>query len=221
MKLDNPLTPKEKGNLYRLSNHDVVGPLNGLYNQIGQLKRGEKPDLEVLESRAMHLNFILSTIDDLSRDHFIISWTSFNPRILFSYLENIFGESLDYSLDYSKDVAGKGHPIYTMLYTLSKNAINNGANHVHLRTSLEEFPAHAIYIPEEADGYEQFVGIHVEDNGRGFPKDKMRIPKRCPPGRGFGLYFTGLVGKAFRAPISIESKKGNTRVSFYHPIYEV
>ena len=121
-----------------------------------------------------------------------------------------------------------GNLISSVAYNLVKNVLgepntdNSGIATLSLE-NVQGFPEDAVFVPEGARNYKEFAAFRVSDNGAGFSQDKnwLEYFTRCPEKRqhGFGLYFTGLVAKMLRAPIGISSKPGNTRVSFYQPIY--
>lgn len=86
------------------------------------------------------------------------------------------------------------------------------------------YPDKIIFQPAGSTNYKEFVGFHISNKEGGFSKNKnlQEYFTKCPEkgARGFGLYFTGLISKLLQAPINIESQKGETKVSFFQPIYE-
>jgi len=79
-----------------------------------------------------------------------------------------------------------------------------------------------VYVPSTAIDTPKYLAFSVNDNGPGFPKDKDLVSclTNCPDydKSGFGLYFSGLVAKAFRCKIGMHSVPGNTTFTLYHPL---
>lgn len=116
---------------------------------------------------------------------------------------------------------------YSALRNLVKNSlsvIDQKEGTVHIYVSLFRGKIESpIFVPEQSEiQSSSFIRFSVRDNGSGFPEG---IPfdhwiQRGTSSRensGFGLYYVSLVCKFLRSYLTIESKKGDTKVSIYHP----
>jgi signal transduction histidine kinase len=116
--------------------------------------------------------------------------------------------------------------LYGVLFNLIKNAVEHGKeNDINVNVDFQDsYPDKIIFQPKGSENYNKFVGFHISNKGEGFSKNKnlQEYFTKCPgiKERGFGLYFTGLVAKLLQAPVNIESQRGETKVSFFQPIYE-
>lgn len=125
-------------------------------------------------------------------------------------------------------IASNEYVLHSVLYNLIRNGMQaqqdkpEDKRKVDLIVDSSGFPAQAIYIPEGAGDYQEFVRFSVQNPGE-FPRDKPLIERLtiCPPQgkHGVGLYFTGLAAKVLRAPVNIKSEAGLVDVSFYQPVY--
>lgn len=118
------------------------------------------------------------------------------------------------------------------VYNLAKNSAEillpgNEVN-INVLKYSGEIP-NLVYSPEKTLEYGDcvkgdFIKFNVNDNGKGFPKDKdikenlnLGVTEKTS-GSGFGLYYISLVCKALGYHLSIDSKPGDTNVSIYLPI---
>ena len=125
----------------------------------------------------------------------------------------------------SKRFIGRQELVYPVLFNLTKNCFMRGyAKQAEVSSKVTGFPEQALYIPDRARDYKEFIAITVRDNGMGFSKgfDFLKRLTTCPEEgmmNGFGFYFTGLVSKILAAPVDMHSEARDTKITFYHPIY--
>lgn len=226
-KLTNNLTLKEKLAVPRLIGHDsktlitnVYSPLMG-FNRTGKIDRNPNYMMASLELLASIEECIYSLTQNRnimdSKASLFLDVLSRNFSQLF---ENL---NINNQMESSRIIGRRGF-IYPILNNLIKNSKYRGnTQDISLIIKPEnQFPKDATYIPKGARKYKEFIEFCVHDKGIGFPESLNYLEKLTtyPEGESsFGLYITGLIAKALRAPVNISSKPGNTKVSFYHPIY--
>lgn len=236
VKIKNPLTFEEKAQLNRLIGQDINThlfiALNAVYsseedNNIFYIKTCHVGDI------IDHVGNVHGTIMNLSSRVFNLEERLLSKKHLVNNLNLLrdiqINKKNKVSYNISQNIPDKffyeANLIYCVLYNLVKNSFKHG-NIKEVNISVEQNNwknMNPCLIPKGSKKYNNFIGFHVQDNGKGFPKDKdfreyfTKVPEEG--GRGFGLYFTGLVSKVLRAPVEIKSKPGDTIVSFYQPIY--
>jgi hypothetical protein len=251
MKLPNVLTVEERLSLARVHDHDMTDILHGIFgfSSSRKIPTDEKRNMRKnilcaytsfyktiwnlscsdasyvdksssICSGAEMMNDFYEQLRDSLRENFCLNTTS-------SYLNVPFRET-----DF----------MYCVVHNLVKNSLRAGAKQIDIFLEPSRFPVDAIYVPNGARDYDEFMAFRVHDNGRGFPQvgkqgqifftgdgfptaqqeQYRKYLTMCPPEdeHGFGLYFVGLIAKVLRAPIGIQSSPGDTTVSFYHPVFE-
>ena len=114
--------------------------------------------------------------------------------------------------------------MHSVIFNLVKNGLKVAKDRRVLMNirRIDKFPERALYVPEGARDYEQFVVFDLINSG-GFSSKKpfieclTSVPKFNE--HGFGLYFVGLASRVLRAPVSITTDEKQTQISFYHPVY--
>ena len=222
--ISNNLNKDEKLSVIRFNNHDVRSQFNRGYEEacIGRNKMGE-PNFETIVSSLDHSLEVWNCIDHLmTKDKAIYSYSEAFLERTERLLKRVFeGKSLEVNFS-EKRISSESFLIYPLLFNFVKNSFNYGAENVSVDLEESDFPNQALHIPRGAKQFSRFYSFKVQDDGRGFPEDfdYKNTLTVCPKSRGFGLYFTGLVSKVLRAPVDIQSERGDTKISFYHPIYK-
>jgi len=228
--IKNNLTEDEKAQVTRILDHDASEPLVGLIENVRRglpdTKITLQPNFEYMFSAAMHIKYIIDCVEVLTRNKEIYVDHEINLSWLARHLNTLSHNKLQTDIDKnSEEFLAKSELVYPVLFTLFKNSLIRGnAKKVVLSSELSGFPEQALYVPENASRYRKYLAMHLTDDGKGFPEgfDFLKALTTCIPERtrGFGLYFTGLIGKVLAAPIHIVSEPENCRVSLYHPVYE-
>ncbi len=230
--LPNPLTVEERLQVPRLIGHDSLTPLIGAMGDVDyHLSHGKKIRKEAydflwaviyLESTVMNLTSInpypISKNDLISKK---------DLEKIFGIINSLKKNKVSYDFSNFKEFHGIPCLIYSVMHNLAKNGIeHNYGKEIEIHVEKSGFPNNASFIPDGAHNFERFIAFKVHDGGRGFKpiseksyQDYFTIHPQSGR-RGFGLYFTGLVAKVLMAPIEINSKPGDTTVTFYHPIYK-
>ena len=226
--LTNPLTSEERLSLMRLDDHTIEGPFScGLISLQAAILRKGPP-----KERTYNKLYFAFRLNRLVKDFINMDY--------FSSFKNITKEDIEknikllrstvnaneLSLEYKgfSSILSKDELIRGLLTNTFHNSCRYSDN-ISIIIEPSAFPEGASFIPEGARDYDKFIAFRVCDRGKGFPlkeqKDYQSYFTTCPPKgkNGCGLYFTGLVAKVLRAPLEIQSIPGDTRVSFYHPIY--
>ena len=226
--LSNPLTQKERLRIPRLlghNSHAIIG------KSLRAIREGNK-DL------AMNLLLFVEDIEETvevmthggeiclgfgSRDYM----RDYGLQIFLKELNKVYEGRLKVEVETNAQFSTSRAILNSVLGNIIDNALGiqykADKKVVEVRASwFTGFPETAIYIPNGARDYKEFVRFSVQNPGK-FPRDKPLIDRLtiCPPRgkQGFGLYFTGLAAKVLRAPVDIKSEEGIVDVSFYQPIY--
>jgi signal transduction histidine kinase len=223
----NNLTAEERLQLPRLFNHDSIGVWQRLAGFLDGWKCGTRKRSDADKAMAFfkHLSYFEKCVSQLCNEEYLCSTPPLSFNRIIGNLENMFRLEIEKKdnaeeEDYFEEIS------YSCLYNLIDNAYNTIQEDIKVKLIAEKsgFPSQAVYTPEGARDYKDFVAFRIQDNGAGFPPEMNLFDRltTCPPkgGHGLGLYFTGLVSKVLRAPVDIQSKPGDTTVTFYHPIYE-
>ena len=226
-KLQNPLTTNERLQISKAGVHDGRGSLSSIINNASCAKYGLDFSPDSILMSADFLTAVFNSIIDLQHSEVIVSeedsiYLQESSQQIASLCEHNYRTEIDVVKkgDVPEKIITNPHLLPVVLKTLVSNAFYRGnSSNIWIELEKSSFPQDSLYVPSGAESYDNFLGFHVCDGGRGFFRNKIQIPKRAPKGHGFGLYFTGLVAKCLRAPVDIQSEKGNTRVSFYHPLY--
>ena len=112
------------------------------------------------------------------------------------------------------------------VYNLVKNSCKeNAGNSLNVTINVARYSgeiANALYMPAGMEG-KDCVSFTVHDDGIGFSPGKISgdLLKKQDMSKqlsGFGLYYVGLVCKALQCAFSVESQKGSTTATIYHPL---
>lgn len=246
MELTNPLTVEERLQVSRIIDHDmmnfsssVVGNLETHedlmedYERLTNPRRVESLEKQIISGKhvlkalslATHVDLIMGAITPLVQSEGIFA-NFYSIRDDLDVMEFVSKVKIDCHEDQTPDkLVTRNNLLYGVLFNAVKNARNHGeVDEVKLKLNYQERePGKEIFVPAGAEKYNQFYGIHIIDNGKGFDPKKLNkeLFTKCPEQgeRGLGLYFTGLVSKVLRAPIDIQSSEKGTTFSLYHPIY--
>ncbi len=231
-KLANPLDLEEKLELPRLIGHDSIGVSNILMSKIHGVIEGGKVPASNLKSYVGLINNIQLSVFLLSQhDEFRFSDSISNQYMDNKKLKGLFGKlklsnkiKLEVAYESIKPFLTENNILTSVLFNLVKNANSHCYDRLSMNVKKHEgFPKHTVFIPEGAEEYNDFISFEVCNDGLGFDEKiplKDYFTKTPEKGsRGFGLFYTKLASKVLRAPVNIESRAGDTKVSFYHPIY--
>jgi len=227
IKLPNPLKTKERLRIPRLLGHNS-------HAIIGRAMRKVREDKKDLATGLLSfIGDIEETVEVLTHGGGIYLGTGLNflkdyeLQNLLRELNKVYEDELKIEVEINIPFSTSRAILNTLLGNIIDNAINIQYNQRRKITKVRAefllgFPETAIYIPDGARDYQEFVRFSVQNPGE-FPRDKPLMDRLtiCPERgkRGFGLYFTGLAAKVLRAPVDIKSEKEIVDVSFYHPIY--
>lgn len=232
--MKNPLTLEEKANVPIIIDHDLIRNQEDIINQI--LARGTPffPNLtnEEVDYKRQHVMDVLTSMTILSTYSKHCHFGIVSPGQLDSLLKQMKvilgkrGKISTHSNICDEFVSHKAL-LSTALYNLTKNSLRL-ANEADIRVEesrgINIRSEKIVYNPRE-DISRYFVKFSVHDNGPGFPKDKpledylkLGVSTRKDSTVGFGLYYVNLVAKFLRAPLTIQSEPGNTKLSLYHPL---
>jgi len=231
----NPLTTEERLQVVRLIRHDSRNNMNNLLGFTAYLsseldiKDIDGSNLQAAYADAINVSQIMHAMSDLIQEEELYFcdqdyYYGNNVKILFEGIRLIYPKSKGEEIIRCEKFRTKDSLIHLVMSNFVKNSLCSGSANIDLiAEDVSVFPD-AVYVPEGARAYGNFVALRVHDNGQGFTNDKPLIDRLtvCPEKgkHGFGLYFTGLVAKVLRAPVDIQSKPGDTTVSFYQPIYD-
>ncbi len=234
--LSNPLTVEEKLQVTRLIEHDSTVYFAILQNiPVGSVDIDKEKYHAIVE----HVGNIQQTIELLTQGQEVWLLDNFNltkldkvstKRITDKIGKVLLKGSLDSHVGDIKPMLSVRPLMYSALTNLIKNGVEAQLGTKDYNTpigltvdSYQGFPENALFIPQGAKGYKNFVVFNVHNKGKSFPKD---VPldsyfsrKATEKGGGFGLYFVKLAAKFLKAPLNIISKQGDTTLSFYHPVY--
>ncbi|MBR9704978.1 HAMP domain-containing histidine kinase [Candidatus Pacearchaeota archaeon] len=228
VQIPNTLTSDEKLSVARIIDHDSTSPLINLSELVLRELHPEifnlKSDFKSMQHYINHTLYMFDCLDSLITQENLID--NSNIVRLLDISETLSGLIKELSIEYEEDCKrfpGRLSLLYPFLYTLSKNSKHYNAKKIQLKIKKERPPKNLIYAPNSSRDFTEFVAFHLNDNGRGFVPDfdYQKALTTCPElgKKGFGLYFTGLIAKVLGARIDIHSKRGDTTVSFYHPVY--
>ncbi|KYK25940.1 hypothetical protein AYK26_01530 [Euryarchaeota archaeon SM23-78] len=237
--MKNPLTLEERNTVPRLIGHDLAKQVYTL-SQITDKEVKKNPDIK--NHITEHIMSFFSSITILTQYDERCSLFKRNKNDIKSKLRIIsavsdknktkisYAVQLDDKLWFNTRIG----LVYSVLYNLTKNSISHGLDwgekkngRVHLSASEFKFSkdiSNLVFISDEKGLDGHFIRFNVNDNGVGFPKDKplsdyLKLGMTgSKSGIGFGLYYVTLVCKFLRSHMSIDSKKGDTNVSIYHPL---
>lgn len=227
--LPNVLISEERLALMRIIDHDVLRVFSDMRATVERLRFPERFSAPISKERIDELyydscfaNCSLDALRDLcSRQEISIM----DRGDVAEFLSSHFKEDFVISGNLDEKFLTKPGLLEMVLLTLAKNSLYRGrAQVVELSIANASLPEKVVYETDLARGHKEFVAFEVHDSGKGFPKDfdYKKALTVCPPlnSRGFGLYFTGLAAKVLQGAVDIKSVPGDTRVTFYHPIYE-
>ena len=227
--LENVLTDSERLRMVRLLDHDGLGVLVDLREVITRGLEGYegtlKPEFRYMDAASLHTLLMIHAVNTLTEFN-KIQLREVNLEKLVGCLQAVNHREVKMSLiEGSEKFIGCQELIYPILFNLTKNCFMRGyAKQAEVSSRVTGFPESALYIPDKARDYKEFVAVTVRDNGSGFSKD-IDFLKRlttCPEKGimgGFGFYFTGIVSKILGAPVDMYSEARDTKITFYHPVY--
>lgn len=237
--LPNPLSLEQRTSFTRVIDHDVDSVMGDMRATVDRLVHPDQipspPSQHRLDQVMQYVDFTINTFQAIqsivgSHGEKEIPLEASNNGLT-KFLSTYFGDKIPKKFTITGSLKPRFLTQETLLelifLTLVKNA-NNHAAPSKIELAIGEpqpFPTNALYIPQGAENYSNFISFQVKDNGRGFPADypfmqKITTDPKTTSGRGFGLYLTGLASQVLRAPIDIQSRPGDTIVSFYHPVFE-
>jgi signal transduction histidine kinase len=226
--IPNRLKLEERLEVPRLISHDVMGLVLALGNTAGMEER-EEGYAENSKGIMAHLSCILDAVSVLTRDSFLVyerdpSYIEIALNQLpYGLIRGTPNVSTDVSLNYS--IFTEDSVLFAALANLAKNS-HEAQNGTSITVSASSFSGdipNLAFSPEGASTSRDYVRFAVSDDGPGFPKDKP-LPDYLETGvstkgsGGFGMFMAKLASIALNAPISIESKPGDTTVALYHPM---
>jgi len=228
LQLTNPLTDAERKQVVRLIDHDMGNSLNIVNQYIHHIVEYGKKELSPIAQGKVKATFFIGlAIHDLVLKDKLDVWKCYYNIELEDILNSIDCQRVKFNFNYNpKELVTPEKVLLATMWSIIKNAHNaseTAENVLVTSRYYEGFPKQALYIPDGAREFKDFVAFEVHNQGE-FPKAKpLReyIDKEAPAlnQEGFGLYFVKLASKVLRAPVNIKSEDGRTCVSFYHPIY--
>ena len=238
--MDNPLTLEEKVRVPNLIGHDLAEKQSiivkqaymGAIAQQGHGRGGLDPSIINGLSNIVKTTFVsVYVLTQYTDPFFLRATTPSDIRFMLDDLSrNYPGVRIVPTVD--SQVSTTFNSEINLLYSILHNLIKNSQRLVdpkkgEIYVSATEFfgrAEHLVYRCPETPIARGFIRFDVHDNGPGFPADRplaeflqLGATSR-EEGHGFGLYYVSLVAKVLRSHIGIDSKPGDTNISFYHPL---
>ena len=233
--LNNGLYKDERLSVSRLAGHDSLALIHKIFKDLGDASKAS-PNLMLLRDINYCVNMLtqqdeIVLCDDCDDDYFDNSSDYASLISFIKSLNKVHPEVNYFGEEDIGDFLSQKSILNVVFHNLIKNSVvaqNNagvrrGEEVVFFWVAPSGFPDNYCYLPEGAQEFKNFVGFHFLNYGTRFPDEPSFIERltHCPKSGegGFGLYFTGLAAKLFRAPVSIHSDMKGSVVSFYHPVY--
>ena len=212
----------------KLLDHDT-------YSKLGMLTETARGDYKLSKEKIFGISSIikatLSSIEGLcGEEGYLVEIDNLSLESIFENINNVLSNkklNITSNIKIFNPFNSDEDIITSMLYNLTKNAYQVNYNKgVNVNLSAEDFSGeiqNPLFISDETLLQGDFVRFNVHDDGKGFMKkhkleDYIKLGMSTRNSTGFGLFYASRVCKYLRSHLVIDSKKGDTNISIYHPL---